>query len=135
MTKPIGVTAWAATAALSLGGFAPAAWSARADGAVYEPIESISHELGSKRVSGYFVQHADACRVTLMIIENTDPDHMTAQSAARIRLVLDPGQIAGLDSEEGRSINFTCGENAATLVARVGERDMLVSEQAITGEP
>ena len=132
MTKPNGVTACAAALALGLGVLAPAASSARADGVIYEPIQSISHELGSKRVSGYFVQHAAACRVTLMIIENMDPDHMTALSAARIRLVLEPGQIAGLDSEDGRSVNFTCGESAATLVARVGERDMLVSEQVPT---
>jgi hypothetical protein len=40
-----------------------------------------------------------------------------------------PGQIAGLDSEEGNSLNLTCGEDAATLLVDFGERQRLVSLQ------
>ena len=44
---------------------------------------------------------------------------------------MDPGQIAGLDSEEGRSLNFTCGEGATTLVVDYGERSKLLAQQGL----
>jgi hypothetical protein len=45
--------------------------------------------------------------------------------------MMDPGQIAGLDSEEGRSLNFTCGEHAANLVVNYGERSKLMAQQGV----
>jgi hypothetical protein len=48
--------------------------------------------------------------------------------------MLDPGQVAGFDSEEGRSLSFTCGEDAATLVVSYGERDKLMVEQDVAIE-
>lgn len=95
----------------------------------YLPIQSISYELGSKAMSGYFVQQGSVCLVTLMIIERSDPDQPSPTTAARVRLMLEPGQIAGLDSEEGRSLNFTCGDGAKTLVVNYGERSKLVAQQ------
>jgi hypothetical protein len=95
----------------------------------YRPIQSISYEFGSKAMSGYFVQRNSACLVTLMIAERSDPDSPSPLTATRVRLILDPGQIAGLDSEESRSLNFTCGEDAATLVVGYGERSKLVAQQ------
>ena len=67
--------------------------------ALYRPIQSISYEFGSKAMSGYFVQRNSVCLVTLMIAEKTDPD-LPSPTAARVRVMLDPGQVAGLDSEE-----------------------------------
>jgi hypothetical protein len=98
----------------------------------YRPIQSISYELGSKRMSGYFVAQDATCLVTLMISETGDPEQTQPLSTARVRLQLHPGQMAGLDSEEGRSLNFTCGDNAAVLLVDAGERDRLVELQANT---
>jgi hypothetical protein len=88
--------------------------------ALYRPIQSISYEFGSKAMSGYFVQRNSVCVVTLMIAEKTDPD-LPSPTATRVRVMLDPGQVAGLDSEEGRSLSLTCGEDAATLAVSYGE--------------
>ena len=55
------------------------------------------------------------------------PSNARGQSA--VRVMLDPGQVAGLDSEEGRSLSLTCGEDAATLVVSYGERDKLMEQQ------
>jgi hypothetical protein len=95
----------------------------------YLPIQSISYEFGSKAISGYFVQQGSVCLVTLMITEKNDPDQPSPLTATRVRLMMDPGQIAGLDSEEGRSLNFTCGEGAAALVVDYGERSKLIAKQ------
>jgi hypothetical protein len=65
-----------------------------------------------------------------MVFEKGDPDKSLPPSAIRVRLVLKPGQIAGFDSEEGRSLNFTCSEEATTLLVDVGERERLVELQA-----
>lgn len=95
----------------------------------YRPIQSIHYDIGSKSMSGYFVKQSSSCLVTLMIIEKGDPENPLPLSAARVRLVLLPGQVAGLDSEEGRSLNFTCAEDAATLLVDAGETEKLVESQ------
>ena len=96
--------------------------------ALYLPIQSISYTFGSKIASGYFLQRNSVCLVTLMIAEKIDPG-LPSPTAARVRVMLDPGQVAGLDSEEGRSLSLTCGEDAATLVVSYGERDKLMAQQ------
>src|SRR6476661_4468948 len=65
----------------------------------YRPIDSIQYDFGSKATSGYFVQQAARCVVYLMVYEKPDPDAASWRSATRIRLVLNPGETAGLDSE------------------------------------
>lgn len=114
--------AWAAGASSASPGLA----EARAE---YVPLQSMSYQFGSKFMSGYFVQDASQCLVMLMVIERSDPDQPLPATAARVRLLLHPGQIAGLDSEEGRSLNITCGERAAKLLVEAGERDALVALQ------
>src|SRR6516162_2912798 len=96
--------------------------------ALYSPMQSISYTFGSKIASGYFLQRNSVCLVTLMIAEKTDPD-LPSPTAARVRVMLDPGQVAGLDSEEGRSLSFICGEDAATLAVSYGERDKLTAQE------
>lgn len=93
---------------------------AAGDAATYRPMQSISHDLGSKSAIGYFIREAGECRVVLMIAENADPESGPMLSAARLRLALRPGQVAGLDSEEGRSIDLACGDEAATLTVHSG---------------
>lgn len=99
----------------------------------YAPIQNISYAFGSKAMSGYFVERGSKCHVTLMIIEKSDPEVSLPPSPARVRLVLYPGQIAGLDSEEGRSLNFTCGDDATTLLVDAGARERLVKLQTAAG--
>jgi hypothetical protein len=93
----------------------------------YLPIQSISYEFGSKFMSGYFVQEAATCVVTLMIAEKTHSEVVPAASAARVRLTLSAGQIVGLDSEEGRSLNLTCGEGATAMLVDAGETERLLT--------
>jgi len=58
-----------------------------------------------------------------------EPIRLQSDAGKPQQCVRDPGQIAGLDSEEGRSLNFTCGEDAATLVVDYGERSKLMVQQ------
>ncbi|TIP26414.1 MAG: hypothetical protein E5X67_20555 [Mesorhizobium sp.] len=65
------------------------------------------------------------------MIKPPSPQGEEAATATRVRLVLNPGQIAGVDSEEGYLVNLTCGMDATTLLADVGARDKLVALQAL----
>jgi hypothetical protein len=125
-------SAFAGTVAIGLA--APASSQTRAparEEARYAPIQSISYDFGSKSMSGYFVQDSAKCVVTLMVSEKVDPDAVPSTTATRVRLALIPGQTAGLDSDEGRSLNFTCGEGANALLVEAGEREKLVELQTL----
>ena len=95
------------------------------------PVQSISYEFGSKAMRGYFVQEGEVCLVTLMIIEKIDPARLSPVTAARVRLMLDPGQVAGLDSEEGGSVNIACGTGATTVTVDYDDRPKLVARQGL----
>lgn len=128
------VSAFGGTLALCLSASIPGVsaepLSLAVEQARYGPIQSINYVIGTKAVSGFFVAQANRCLVTLMIIEHSDPEAPLAQSAARVRVTLSPGQVAGLDSEEGRSLNFTCADRAVALLVEAGEREVLVARQA-----
>jgi hypothetical protein len=59
------------------------------------------------------------------------PEAESTATATRVRLVLNPGQIAGLDGEEGYSVNLTCGESAKTMLVDFGNRERLMALQAL----
>ena len=111
----------------ALGGVASIAATAATQQATYVPVQAISHQFGSKAATGYFLQEAGACQVVLMISERYDSFAASHPTAARLRLALEPGQAAALDSEEGQSIDLTCGEDAATLAVRSGATDEVVA--------
>jgi hypothetical protein len=134
---PIGkialASALAGTVVINLWALAASAQSQTAKSeAKYAPIQSVRYDFGSKSMTGYFVDQAKKCVVMLMVSEKRDPDAAPSSTAARVRLVLNPGQTAGLDSEEGRSLNFTCGEGATALVVDSGDRGELVDLQTLS---
>jgi hypothetical protein len=135
ISKIAQASAFAGTVAISLwASGASAQPQAVKDKAEYAPNESISYDFGSKSTSGYFVEQAAKCVVTLMLYEKRDPDEASSDTATRVRLVLAPGQTAGLDSEEGRSLNFTCGERATALLVDAGERETLIELQRLSSQ-
>jgi len=133
--KLLVISAFAGTLAASVWVCIPPASSGSpsvGDEARYQPLQSISYDFGSKSTTGYFERNNGACFVVLMVAEHNDPDAPLPLSPTRVRLTLYPGQIAGFDSEEGRSLNFTCGEAAATVLVTSGGRDRLVKLQNAT---
>ena len=97
--------------------------------AEYLPLQAMSHDIGTKSMRGYFVQSNGTCSVVLMVTERINPETPAPFSAARLRLVLQPGAIAGLDSAEGRSLNFTCDRGATKLLVDEGETSALITQQ------
>ena len=130
LKRALARSALAATVAASTWGW-DAAWAGPGteEHAQYRPIQSISYEFGSKFTSGYFIRRAGECHLSLMVTEKSNTEQSSPRTAARVRLILNPGQIAGLDSEEGQSLNFACGENATALFVDAGERTRLMALQ------
>jgi hypothetical protein len=95
----------------------------------YEALQSISYGFGSKFTSGYFTVQSGRCSLNPMVIEKSPQDQLLPVTAARVRLTLNPGQVAGLDSEEGESLSFTCGMGATALLVDTGPKDKLVALQ------
>jgi hypothetical protein len=131
--KSVQASAFAGAVAISL--CASASGQSQAPvtgGAKYMPIQSIRYDFGSESTSGYFVEQAAKCVVLMMVYDKRDRDTGSSSTATRVRLVLNPGQTAGLDSEEGRSLNFTCGEGATVLLVDSSDRDKLVGLQTLS---
>jgi hypothetical protein len=126
---------WAAPpATLVLGSFILAAMPIKAEPlsatkrVEYVPVQAMDYDIGSKSIGGYYVQANGACLLILMISEKIGLDTSAPLSAARVRLVLQPGAVAGLDSIEGHSLNFTCGRAAAKLLVDEGETNVLIAQ-------
>jgi hypothetical protein len=95
----------------------------------YGVLQNFSHEFGSKFASGYFVREVDRCLITFKIAIKGATDSQSVETVAHIRFDLNPGQVLGLDSEEGQSLNLTCGANAAALTVVSGGEDALRAAQ------
>jgi hypothetical protein len=81
----------------------------------FRPIDGFSYQFGTKLAVGYFQPLSGNCRITLMIAEMIHPEEAKSLSAARLSLPLHPGESATLSSEEGASIELTCGVDARTV--------------------
>jgi hypothetical protein len=68
--------------------------------------------VGSKRVVAFYVPDVGHCVVNSVVWDTRGAD---ADSAVRVRISLEPGQIVHIDSA-GKSLNLRCGDNAATLI-------------------
>jgi hypothetical protein len=76
------------------------------------PHEPMITTVGSKRVIAFYVPGNGGCNVQAVIWNGEDTD---ANTAAGIRVSLNPGQTTSIDSVENKSLTLKCGDNAETL--------------------
>jgi len=123
-------------ALLAWGAVVSAGGQSAGDGqARYKPVQGIHQDFGSKSVTGYFIRRDDQCHVALLVAEKSDPAFPFTQSAARFRLALAPGEVAWLDSEEGRTLTVTCGARAASLIVDNSAREQLAKLEGAMPSP
>ena len=82
---------------------------------IFRATEAMTYVIGSKRAVGYFQNVSGKCQLTLMIAEAIDPDVAMPPSAARMSLVMTPGQSVALGSAEGETLTATCGAGGETI--------------------
>ena len=78
------------------------------------PHEPMITTVGSKNVIAFYVPGNGDCNVQAVIWNSNDAD---ATTAAGIRISLDPGQTASIDSAENKSLTLKCGDYAEKLSA------------------
>jgi hypothetical protein len=74
------------------------------------PHEPILTTVGSKRVIAFYEPDSGHCAVNAVVWDNTDAD-----TAARVRVSLNPRQMVQIDSPENKSLNLQCGDSAESL--------------------
>jgi hypothetical protein len=76
--------------------------------------EPILTTVGNKHVIAFFVPGDGQCNVQVVI---WNADDMEANSAGGVRLGLNVGQTASIDSSETESFTLKCGDQAETLAS------------------
>jgi hypothetical protein len=76
------------------------------------PNEPILTTVGSKRVIAFYVPGNGHCGINVVVWDRSDA---SGDSAARVRVSLNPRQTVQIDSATNKSINLQCGEYAETL--------------------
>jgi hypothetical protein len=76
--------------------------------------EPILTTVGNKHVIAFFVPGHGQCNVQVV---SWNADDMEANSAGGMRLSLNAGQTASIDSSETESFTLKCGDHAETLAS------------------
>jgi hypothetical protein len=76
------------------------------------PHEPILTTVGSKRVIAFYEPGGGHCTINVVVWDRSDD---SGDSAARVRVSLNPRQMVHIDSAESKSINLQCGDYAETL--------------------
>ncbi|HST36947.1 MAG TPA: hypothetical protein VLK25_10015 [Allosphingosinicella sp.] len=83
-----------------------------------KPLKAISLDVGSKHVVGYFLNAEGQCKLTLMIADAArDDSSEPSTQVMRLRLMVEPGRSALVDTTEGRMLQFACESQAQAMNA------------------
>ena len=83
-----------------------------------KPLKAISLDVGSKHVVGYFLNAEGQCKLTLMIADAArDESSEASAQVMRLRLMVEPGRSALVDTTDGRLLQFGCEPNAQAMNA------------------
>src|SRR5262245_31229423 len=83
------------------------------------PHEPMITTVGSKHVIAFYVPGNGGCNVQAVIWNGNDTD---ANTAAGIRVSLNPGQTTSIESPENKSLTLKCGAYAESLVMVDGDK-------------
>jgi hypothetical protein len=85
-----------------------------------KPLKAISLDVGSKHVVGYFLNAEGRCKLTLMIADAVrDETQEPSAQIMRLRLMVEPGRAALVDTTDGRLLQFGCAGDAQAMNATV----------------
>ncbi len=75
-----------------------------------KPYEAISLDLGSKRITGYFLTAGEGrCNLTVMVGDAWREDREPSSSAVlRVQMTVEGDKPAHLDTGEGKVVRFDC---------------------------
>ena len=80
------------------------------------PHEPILATIGHMRVIAFYVPNSGTCVLEAVVWDGNDTD---ANSTARVRVSLNPGQTATISCAGNQSLTLRCGDYAETLAVVV----------------
>lgn len=86
--------------------------------ATMKPLMAKSLDVGSKHIVSYFLNADGRCKLTLMIAEAArDENSERPAQVLRLRLMVEPGRAALVDTTDGRLLQFACEPDAQAMNA------------------
>lgn len=83
------------------------------------PAKGVSFDIGSKHAMTLFTPENGACHLTVVIAEQPDMDGMAGHTASRMKVVVQPGTPARVETAEGKALVFNCAPDAKTMKVEV----------------
>lgn len=80
-----------------------------------KPLQGVSFDIGTKRAVSYFLSDGNSCKLTLMLAEIIHDGEVNGLTATRVRVTIDAGKAAELDTVEGKSLEFKCQGGAHVM--------------------
>ena len=77
------------------------------------PTQAVLATIGSTHLIAFFEPGGGRCAVNAVIWDNLAID--AGESAKRIRVNVEPGDVIHIDTAHQKSLHLQCGSNAATL--------------------
>src|SRR5262245_56160781 len=111
MTTPMKRIALVALAGLSLLGAARPAGADEAKVRTARTVQGLVVDVGSKHTVSYFLAEGGKCNLTLLVAEKANEDGDNSSLGARLRVAIDAGKSARIETAEGCSFEFACAEN------------------------
>ena len=82
------------------------------------PAQGLMLDVGSKHTVSYFVADSGKCNLTLMVGEKANEAGENSSVGARIRVAIDAGRSARVETAEGKSLEFACAAGARSMSVR-----------------
>jgi len=79
------------------------------------PAKGVSFDLGSKHAMTLFTTENGACHLTVVIAEQPDMDGMAGHTASRVKVTVQPGTPARVETAEGKALVFICEPGANSM--------------------
>ncbi|HEY8031471.1 MAG TPA: hypothetical protein VIF02_03570 [Methylocella sp.] len=79
------------------------------------PLQGVSFDIGTKRAVSYFLSDGNSCKLTLMLAEIVHDGEVNGLTATRVRVAIEAGKAAQLDSVEGKTLEFKCHSGAHVM--------------------
>ena len=95
------------------------------------PNEPILTTVGSKRIIAFYVPGNGHCGINVVVWDRSDA---SGNSAARVRVSLNPRQTVHIDSAANKSINLQCGDRA-DMLALVDSGELVASDPQQANPP
>ncbi len=94
-------------------------WSA----VTMKPRMAASFDVGTKHLVSYFLSENGMCKLTLMIAERPrGEDEAQVADTSRLRVSIEAGKAAYLDTTEGKPLQFSCRLDGQAMTSEAVDR-------------